>query len=274
MSTRKCYAYDQPGHFANRCPNKKTTPGSRSQLPSSDRPRVAGRVFAMTSTEATRSGNLILYHCFLFGNSVLVLFDSGASHSFISHDCVERLGLSTRDLGCELMVSTPASGQVSTNLASVGCLMEVEGRRFKVNLVCLPLEGLEVILGMDWLSTNHVVLDCGRRRIVFPETEGIELMTSGEAVKEMKQGSTCFVIIAPEKKMSIEEQINRISVVDEYADVFPDEISELPPSRDIDFSIDLIPGAGPVSAAPYRMALAELAELKKQIEDLLDKKFI
>ena len=50
--------------------------------------------------------------------------------------------------------------------------------------------------------------------------------------------------------------------MDEYADVFPDEIPELPPSRDIDFSIDLIPGAGPVSAAPYRMAPAELAELK------------
>jgi len=228
----------------------------------------------MTSTEATRSGNLILDHYFLFGNSVLVLFDSGASHSFISHDCVERLGLSTRDLGCELMVSIPASGQISTNLACVGCLMEVEVKRFKVNLVSLPLEGLEVILGMDWLSTNHVVLDCGRRKIVFPETEGIELMTSGEAVKEMKQGSICFVIVAQEKKMSTEEQINRISVVDEYVDVFPNEILELPPSQDIDFSIDLITGAGPVSATPYKMAPVKLAELKKHIEDLLEKKFI
>jgi len=84
----------------------------------------------MTNTKATRSGNLILDYCLLFGNSVLVLFDSGASHSFISHDCVEKLGLSTRDLGCELIVSTPASGPVSTNSACVGCLMEVEGRRF------------------------------------------------------------------------------------------------------------------------------------------------
>ena len=152
--------------------------------------------------------------------------------------------------------------------------MEVEGRRFKVNLVCLPLEGLEVILGMDWLSINRVVLDCGWRRIVFPETEGMELVTSGEALKEMKRGSTCFVIVAQEKKMSAEEQISKIPVVDEYADVFPDEIPELPPSRDIDFSIDLIAGAGPMSAAPYRMAPAELAELKNQIEDLLEKKFI
>jgi len=205
---------------------------------------------------------------------VLVLFDAGASHSFISHDCVERLGLSTRDLGCELMVSTPASGQVSTNIACVGCLMEVEGRRFKVNLVCLPLEGLEAILGMDWLSTNHVVLDCGRRRIVFPNTEGIKLVTSGEAVKKMRQGSTCFVIVAQEKKMSIGEHISRIPVVNEYADVFPNEIPELPSSQDIDFSIDLILGSGLVSAASYRMAPVELAELKKQIEDLLEKRFI
>jgi len=65
-----------------------------------------------------------------------------------------------------------------------------------------------------------------------------------------------------------------IPVVDEYTDVFPDEIPELPPSRDVDFTIDLIPGAGPVSVAPYRMAPVELVELKKQIEDLLEKKFI
>jgi len=54
-----------------------------------------------------------------------------------------------------------------------------------------------------------------------------------------------------------------IPVVDEYVDVFPDEIPELPPSRDVDFTIDLIPGADLVSMAPYRMAPTELAELKK-----------
>jgi len=81
----------------------------------------------MTNTKATRSGNLILNYCLLYGNSVFVLFDSEASHSFVSHDCVKKLGLSTRDLGCELILSTPAFGQVSTNLACVGCSMEVEG---------------------------------------------------------------------------------------------------------------------------------------------------
>jgi len=68
--------------------------------------------------------------------------------------------------------------------------------------------------------------------------------------------------------------IQNIHVVNEYADVFSDKVPRLPPSRDVDFTINLIPGAGPMSMTPDRMAHAELAELKKKIEDLLEKKFI
>ena len=110
--------------------------------------------------------------------------------------------------------------------------------------------------------------------MVFPEHEGLELISAQRAINEVEAGATCFMIVAHTEKKSVVEKIGVIPVVEEYADVFPDEIPELPPSRDVDFSIDLIPGAGLVSMAPYRMAPAELAELKKQIEDLLEKKFI
>ena len=179
-----------------------------------------------------------------------------------------------RDLGCELLVSTPSSGQLATSSVCVGCSMEVAGRRFKVNLVCLPLEGLDVILGMDWLSNNHIIIDCGRHSLVFPEHEGLELILAQRTINEVEAGATCFMIVAHAEKNSTVEKISVIPVVEEYADVFPNEIPELPPSRDVDFSIDLIPRAGPVSMAPYRMAPTELVELKKQIEDLLEKKFI
>ena len=197
-----------------------------------------------------------------------MLFDSGATHSFIANACVGRLNLVKRDLGCELLVSTPSSGQVATNSVCAGCSMEVTGRRFKVNLVCLPLEGLDVILGMDWLSNNHIIIDCGRRSLVFLEHEGLELSSAQRVINEVQAEATYFMIVAHAEKISV------IPVVEEYADVFPNEIPELPPSRDVDFTIDLILGVGPVSMAPYRMAPTELAELKKQIEDLLEKKFI
>jgi len=99
--------------------------------------------------------------------------------------------------------------------------------------------------------------------VVFPELEGIEFISPHRALKEIEDEATCFMIVAQGEKKSTEENIRTIPMVDEYAGIFPDEIPELPPSRDIDFSIDLIPGAGLVSAAPYRMAPVELIELKK-----------
>jgi len=89
--------------------------------------------------------------------------------------------------------------------------------------------------------------------VVFPKTVGLELISAQRAMNEAEAGATCFMIVAQTEKKSIVEKISMILVVDEYADVFPDEILKLPPSRDVDFTIDLIPGAGPVSMAPYRM---------------------
>jgi len=89
-----------------------------------------------------------------------LLYDSRATHSFVSNACVERLGLPVCKLQCELAVSTPVSGLVRTSSLCARCLVEVEGRRYKVNLICLPLQELEVILGMDWLFVNHILIDC------------------------------------------------------------------------------------------------------------------
>ena len=93
-------------------------------------------------------------------------------------------------------------------------------------------------------------------------------------MKALQEGAMCFMVMAKPEKKSTVEMIQSIPVASEYADVFPDEVPRLPPSRDIDFTIDLIHGAGLVSMALYIMAPAELAELKKQIEELMEKQFI
>jgi len=141
---------EQTGHFERQCPNKKSAGGATTKKPVGELPRAPRRVFALTTTEATQSGNLMQHTCLLFGDKVVVFFFySGVSHSFVSNECVRRLELVLRELGCELIVVTPTSGEVSTTYMCVGCPMEVTGRRFKVNLICLPMEGLNMILGMD-----------------------------------------------------------------------------------------------------------------------------
>ena len=69
-------------------------------------------------------------------------------------------------------------------------------------------------------------------------------------------------------------RVEDVLVVNEYPDVFPDELVTLPPEREIEFKIDLLPGTSPISVTPYRMALAELKELKLQLQDLLERGFI
>ena len=74
--------------------------------------------------------------------------------------------------------------------------------------------------------------------------------------------------------VELEQVLDEILIVKEYSDVFPDDIPVFPPKREIEFSIKLIPRTGPISIAPYRMSPIELSELKGQLEELLEKKFI
>jgi len=92
-------------------------------------------------------------------------------------------------------------------------------------------------------------------------------------MKEIQDGAQCYMIFA-RMEVEKEERIRMIPVVREFEDVFPEEVPSLLSKREVEFSIDLVPRASPMSIAPYLMALAELAELKKQIEELLEKQFI
>jgi len=88
----------------------------------------------MTGAEAAGSGNLVIDDCMIAGKACCVLYDSGATHSFVLDACVKHLGLLVCELQCELVVSTLASGLVRTSSLCARCPMEVEGRKYKANL--------------------------------------------------------------------------------------------------------------------------------------------
>jgi len=176
----------------------------------------------------------------------------------------------------EMVVETPAKGSVTTSQVCLKCPLSMFGRDFAVDLVCLPLSGMDVILGMNWLEFNYVHINCFRKTVRFSSTEEegeTEFLTTKHLKQLMHDGIQMFSLMA---SLSIENQavIDMLQVVCEFPEVFPDEIPDVPPEREVEFSIDLILGTKPVSMGPYRMSASELAELKKQLEDLLDKKFV
>ena len=89
----------------------------------------------------------------------------------------------------------------------------------------------------------------------------------------LRQGCIGYLAVVTDTQAKIGD-VTQVSVVKEFVDVFPEELPGLPPEREVEFCIDLIPDTRPISIPPYRMAPAELKELKDQLEDLLDKGFI
>ena len=98
-------------------------------------------------------------------------------------------------------------------------------------------------------------------------------ISANQVVTSLKEDGQVYMIMS---SLEVETKVSMcdLPVVREFPEVFPEDISSLPPEREIEFSIDLVPGAGPISLAPYRMSPIELAELKKQLEELLDKQFV
>ncbi|KAL5547285.1 hypothetical protein UlMin_006972 [Ulmus minor] len=180
------------------------------------------------------------------------LFDTDASHSFISELFVNALGLEIQPFYPPLALMTPMGGHTLVSFVCKSCVVMIESHRLLADLIVLSMTQFDVILGMDWLSKYQTIIDCHRARVIIGTEDGGVVTYQLETI----------------------EKHSYIMVVGEYPDVFPDELPELPPEREIEFCIDLIPGTSPISISPYHMVPTEMIELRKQLQELPDRGFI
>ena len=148
----------------------------------------------------------------------------------------------------------------------LGCLrvrINLSGVDFLADLVVLKSKGIDVILGMDWLSLHNGLIGCADKVVHLTNSDGMQVTCH-------TRGSEPDPMVFSMDGKSLEG----VPVVNEYPDVFPEELPGMPPDRDIEFVIELIPGTSPIAKRPYRMAASELAELKKQLEELQQSGFI
>ena len=163
-----------------------------------------------------------------------------------------------------------------------GCELEISGTLLTVDLRIMNMSEFDVILGMDWLTVYKVVIDCERRKITAYTQDGTRMVFQGDkhdilprTVYESKcQGQLAGWLASLTLEDEERSDLDLPRVVCEYVDVFPDELPGLPPWRVVDFSITLHPGTTPISMTPHRMAPVELQELRVQLQELLDKRFM
>jgi len=138
---------------------------------------------------------------------------------------------------------------------------------------------------MDWLSRYDARFLCRDQKILLKSPSGSRVSYQGVRVTPNAKWVSAMKMVSMARKghqiylcslqgVSAELKLEDIHVVKEFRDVFPDDLPGIPPERDVEFPIDLLPGTGPISKAPYRMAPAELQELKKQLEEMIEKGFI
>ncbi|KAI3798012.1 hypothetical protein L1987_33278 [Smallanthus sonchifolius] len=278
---------DNTGHSKNR-PIKAIGEGGRGKgsEKKEERPRAKTRAYALTQEQARVDPDVASGRFILDNNFVSVLFDSGASKSFISAKFCKRVKYAVSKLERAFCVESAEGRTARVTDVVDNSTIKIEGHRFPVMLFVMVLGGFDVVSGMDWLTANEAQIICKRKIIRLKALDGSEVEIFGDRdalipnfismIKEtyyLRHGCEAYLVYMIEKCKEVKE-LDDVPVVREYPEVFPEDLPRIPPDREIEFRIDLVPDAQPVAKAPYRLAPMEMKELIAQLDELLEKGFI
>nr|XP_016440855.1 PREDICTED: uncharacterized protein LOC107766570 [Nicotiana tabacum] len=244
-------------------------------------------LYALADRQDTEAhGDVVIGMLNIFSFDVYALIDPGSTLSYITPYIAKKFGIEPEKLGEPFEVSTPVGESVIARYIYRGCPVKVHHRLTVADLVELEILDFDVIMCMDWLESCYAKVGC-RTKIVsfeFPgkpvlEWKGDVVAPKGRFISYLKarkmisKGYIYHLVRVKDADAQI-PTLQSVPIVNEFPEVFPEDLPGVPPHMEIDFGIDLLPCTKPISIPPYRMAPAELKELKVQLKDLLDKGFI
>jgi hypothetical protein len=196
---------------------------------------------------------------FLNERPIIFLFDSGASHDFMSSACAKKAKLSPVALETPYVIYTPGD-RVGVDRIIRKAPLDLVGWVIETGLIILSGQEIDVILGMSWMKWHKAILNIAAQLVLLNSPVYGKVTLHLPAVSHSKTSLHHVV----------ELKLEDIHVVREFLDVFPDDLPGMPPER----AIELQPGTAPIAKAPYKMSHIEIEELKIQLQGLLDKGFI
>nr|GEU85318.1 hypothetical protein [Tanacetum cinerariifolium] len=234
MCTIKCHKCRKVRHKAGYCKENSVVTWVKQEEVGEAR----GRAYAIKDAEPQGpnvvTGTFLLNNCYAF-----ILFDSGFDRSFVDTRFSAMLNIYPIKIGASYEVELADGRVASTNTVLKGCTLNLVNYIFEIDLMKIELGTFDVIIGMDWLVKHDVVIVCGEKFVCIPYTNEMLIVKSDKDVSRLKV----------------------ISCIK----------ARLPLLRQVEFQIDLVPGAAHVARAPYRLAPSEMKELAVQlINDLFD----
>ena len=244
--------------------------------------RAPTRAYAMKAVEDTDAPDVIAGNFQIFDTTVHALIDPGSTHSYICTDIPNLGKLPRSETEYDILVTNPLGHSVIVNRVYRDCPIKIREYEFLGDLIELSFREFDVLLGMDWLFRHQAIVDC-RMKIVTLKTPNEDEVTfideRSNHLSNVVSAATARTMVRKECDSYLAYVIDTVKARPSVSDIptisdFPDMFLEELPHREIEFAIDVVPGATPASITPYRMAPLELKELKLQLQELLEKGFI
>ncbi|GJX91201.1 putative reverse transcriptase domain-containing protein [Tanacetum coccineum] len=245
-----CYECGAQGHFKRDCPklknNNRGNQGGNGNAPA--------KVYAVGRAGTNPDSNVITGMFFLNNCYASVLFDTGADRSFVSIAFSSQIDITPFTLDHYYDVELAEGRIIGLNAIIRGCTLNFLNHPFNIDLMPVELSSLDLIIGMDWLLKYQAVIVYAKKIACIPW--GNETL--------IVRGCPIFLAHVTPKKAedkSEKKRLEDVPIVRNFPEVFPKDLPGLPPTRQVEFQIDLIPGAAPVAREHYRLALSEMKEL-------------
>ncbi|GKE50697.1 putative reverse transcriptase domain-containing protein, partial [Tanacetum coccineum] len=231
---------DWQGHYRSDCPKLKDRNRGNKVRNKNEVGEARGKAYVLGGGDANLDSNVIKGKFLLNNHYAFILFDSGADRSFVSTTFSTLLDITPDTLDVSYAVEL-ANGRIfETNTVLRGCALGLLGHLFNIDLMSVELGSFDAIIDMDWLANHHAVIVCDEKVVRIPYRDEV-LIVQGDGGSRRESRK---------------------------------DLPGLPPTRQVEFQIYLVPGAAPVAQAPYRLTSSELQELSTQLQELSDKGFI
>ncbi|GJS43192.1 putative reverse transcriptase domain-containing protein [Tanacetum coccineum] len=283
-----CYECGAQGHFRRNCPKLRNN--DRGNQAGND--RAPAKVYVVGNAGANPDN--VVAGTFLLNNRyAYILFDTGADRSFVSTTFSSQIDITPSTLDHYYDVELADGRIIGLNTILKGCTLNFLNHQFNINLMPVELGSFDAIIGMDWLAKYQAVIVCAEKIVRIPwrnktliiqgdgSTQGnvtrLNIISCTKAQKYMEKGFPIFLAHITAKEVedkSEKKRLEDVPIVQDFPEVFPEDLPGLPLTRQVEFQIDLVPGAAPVARAPYRLAPSEMKELSEQLKELSDKGFI